>query len=199
MEKKFLIMILSLFVLIGAASAVDSSNWTTANVGYETFKIPPKYENPYQSNFDMYEFDEDIDVFTVRYVNPNIMSLYGYYIEKYHEKKVNVSGHDAVHFTYYDRHDETNNSILWFSSREEFYFITWRGHNITSDIKEIVKSSSKSKYSHEKFYDILNDEYQNYKIVNTIESQRYGSSSRDSGSHSFVSFGSNGINFGIMS
>lgn len=199
MEKKFLILILSMFLLIGAASAVDSSNWTTADVGYETFKIPPKYENPYQSDFNMYEFDEDIDVFTIRYVNPNIMSLYGYYIEKYSEKKVNVSGHDAVHFTYYDRHDGTNNSILWFSSGEEFYYITWRGHSITSDIKEIVKSSSKSKYSHKEFYDILNDEYQNYKIVNAIESQRYDSSSRDSGSHSFVSFGSNGINFGIMS
>lgn len=188
-----------MFLLIGAASAVDSSNWTTADVGYETFKIPPKYENPYQSDFNMYEFDEDIDVFTIRYVNPNIMSLYGYYIEKYSEKKVNVSGHDAVHFTYYDRHDGTNNSILWFSSGEEFYYITWRGHSITPDIKEIVKSSSKSKYSHEEFYDILNDEYHNYRIVNAIESQRYDSSSRDSGSHSFVSFGSNGVNFGIMS
>ncbi len=198
MTKKILIFLLALLVLINAASATDSSNWTEANVGYETFKIPPQYENPYQSDFNMYEFDENIDVFTIRYVNPNIMSLYGYYIEKYPEKKVTVSGHDAVHFTYYDRHDGTNNSILWFSSGEEFYYINWIGHNITSDIKEIVKSSSPSNYTHKEFYDILGDEYQNYKIVNALESQRYDSPSNSKSSHSFVSFGSNGINFGVM-
>ena len=116
MIKKVIIILLALFIFINAVGAIDSSNWTTANVGYETFKIPPQYQNPYKSDFNMYEFDEDIDVFTIRYVNPNIMSLYGYFIEKYPEKKVNVSGHDAIHFTYHDRHDDTNNSILWFSN-----------------------------------------------------------------------------------
>lgn len=198
MVKKILIIALAFFIAINAVSAIDSSNWTQSTVGYETFKIPPKYENPYQSDFNMYEFDEDIDVFTIRYVNPNLMSLYGYYLEKYPEKKVNVSGHDAIHFTYYDRKDETNNSILWFSSGEEFYYINWIGHNITPEIKEIVKSSSPSKFSHKEFYSILNDEYQNYKIVNSIESQRYDSYKSDSGHHSFVSFGSNGINVGVM-
>ena len=66
MTKKILIFLLALLVLINAASAADSSNWTEANVGYETFKIPPQYENPYQSDFNMYEFDENIDVFTIR-------------------------------------------------------------------------------------------------------------------------------------
>ncbi len=183
---------------MNAVSALDSSNWTTADVGYETFKIPPQYENPYSSDFDMYEYDYDIDVFTIRFVNPNIMSLYGYFIEKYPEKKVNVAGHDAVHFTYHDRSNDTDNSILWFSSGEEFYYINWIGHKITPTIKEVVKSSSKSKYSHKEFYEILNDEYQNYKIIDAIESQRYDYPRSDKSSHSFVSFGSNGVNFGII-
>lgn len=199
MIKKLIIFSATLFILMGAASAVDSSNWTTADVGYETFKIPPQYEYPYTSDFNMYEYDEDIDVFTIRYVNPNIMSLYGYFIDKYPEKKVKVAGHDAVHFTYYDRQNETNNSILWFSSGEEFYYINWISHNITPTIKEVVKSSSKSKYSHEEFYSILNDEYHNHEIVNAIESQRYDYPRADSGHHGFVSFGSNGINFGVIS
>lgn len=182
---------------MNAASAIDSSNWTTANVGYETFKIPPEYENPYKSDFNMYEFDDDIDVFTIRYVNPNIMSLYCYYLEKYPEQKVNVSGHDAIHFTYYDRHDETNNSILWFSSGEEFYYITWISHNITPEIKEIVKSCSQSKYSHDEFYSILKDEYNNYKIVDAIESQRFDYPT-DSGHHSFFSVGTNGFSVGVI-
>ena len=55
-----------------------------------------------------------------------------------------------------------------------------------------------SKYSHDEFYEILNEEYQNYKIINSIESQRYDYPSSDSGHHSFVSFGSNGFNYGIM-
>ncbi|WP_296881242.1 hypothetical protein [uncultured Methanobrevibacter sp.] len=199
MTKKIIIFLFALIVLINAANAIDSSNWTTANVGYENFKIPPQYANPYKSDFNMYEADEDIDVFTIRYVNPNIMSLYGYYLEKYPEKKVSVSGHDAVHFTYYDRHDGTNNSILWFSSGEEFYYITWIGHNISKEVKEIVKSSSPSKYSHDEFYDILDDEFKNYKIVNAIESQRYDSPSNDNRHHSFFSVGTNGVSVGVIS
>ncbi|MBR3155898.1 MAG: hypothetical protein IKF13_03675 [Methanobrevibacter sp.] len=198
MIRKILFFLMALAILIGAVNAIDSSNWTTATVGYEEFKIPPQYENPYQSDFHMYEFDEDIDVFTIRYVNPAIMDLYGYFIEHNQAKKVKVAGHDAVHFTTYDRHDEKNNSKLWFSSGEEFYYIAWRGNKITPAIKEIVKSSSDSKFSHKEFYDILNDEYKNYKIVNSIESQVYDYPTKDKGHHSFVSFGSNGINFGVM-
>ena len=189
---------MALTILVGAVSAIDSSNWTTATVGYEEFKIPPQYENPYQSDFHMYEFDEDIDVFTIRYVNPAIMDLYGYFTEHNQAKKVKVAGHDAVHFTTYDRHDEKNNSKLWFSSGEEFYYIAWQGNRITPTIKEIVKSSSDSKFTHKEFYDLLNDEYKNYKIVNSIESQVYDYPTKDKGHHSFVSFGSNGINFGAM-
>ncbi|WP_406536840.1 hypothetical protein [Methanobrevibacter sp.] len=195
MIKKLLIALLTLVVLMNAVSAIDSSNWTTAEVGYETFKIPPKYENPDTSNFDIYEYDEDIDVFTIRFVNPNLMSLYGYYIEKYPEKKVTVAGHDAVHFTYHDRRDDTDNSILWFSAGEEFYYINWIGHNITPTIKEVVKSASDSDYSHKEFYQILKEEYQNYQLVEAMESQRYDYPSDDS-SHTFVSVGTNGFGVG---
>jgi hypothetical protein len=126
------------------------------------------------------------------------MDLYGYFLERQNSEKVIVEGHDAVHFTKYDRNDEANNSKLWFSAGEEFYYIAWRGENITPEIKEVVKSASDSAYSHDEFYEILNDEYQNYKIVNAIESQRYDYPASDSGHHSFVSVGSNGVNFGVM-
>ncbi|MBE6496052.1 MAG: hypothetical protein E7Z78_06350 [Methanobrevibacter thaueri] len=198
MRYKILIFALALFLLINTASAIDSSNWTTATVGYENFKIPPEYENPYSSDFNMYEYDYDIDVFTVRYVNPRIIDLYGYFLERNDFKKVKVAGHDAVHFTSHDRHDDANNSKLWFSAGEEFYYIAWRGTNITPEIKEVVKSASKSKYSHDEFYDILDENYQNYKITHAIESQRYDYPTSDKGHHSFVSVGSNGVNFGVM-
>lgn len=198
MIKKIILILLALFILTGSASAVDSSNWTNATVGYETFKIPPQYENPYKSDFNMYEFDEDIDVFTIRFVNPNIMSLYGYFLEhNSYAKKVDVAGHDAIHFMSYDRHSGKNNSKLWFSAGEEFYYITWNGEKITPEIKEVVKSSSDSKYSHDEFYSILNDKLDNYKIVEAIESQRFDYP-QDSGHHSFVSIGSSGVNFGVM-
>ncbi|MBP3792395.1 MAG: hypothetical protein ILA26_10265 [Methanobrevibacter sp.] len=200
MIRKIIVLALALFILMNAVSAIDSTNWTNATVGYETFKIPPQYtENPYSHDFNMYEYDEDIDEFTIRYVNPRIVDLYGYFLEKNEMKKVEVAGHDAVHFTSYDRHDGKNNSKLWFSAGEEFYYIAWRGNDITPTIKEIVKSASDSKYSHDEFYSILNEEYQNYKIVNALESQRNDYPTSDSGHHSFVSVGSNGINFGIMS
>ena len=54
MKYKILIFALALFLLINAVSAIDSTNWTTATVGYENFKIPPEYENPYSSDFHMY-------------------------------------------------------------------------------------------------------------------------------------------------
>lgn len=193
-----IIIILALFLLVNTANAIDSSNWSTVTVGYEDFKIPPKYENPYSSDFHMYEYDEDIDEFTIRYVNPSIMDLYGHFLENNQAKKVKVAGHDAVHFVKYDRHDEKNNSKLWFSAGEEFYYIAWRGAKITPTIKEIVKSASKSKYTHEEFYNILNDEYNNYKIVHAIESQRYDYPTKDKSHHSFISFGSNGVNYGVM-
>lgn len=200
MIKKIILIVLVLFILINCVSAIDSSNWTKASVGYDEFAIPPQYENPYQSDFNMYEFDEDINLFTIRYINPRIMDLYGYEIEHYSKmNKVKVAGHDAVHFTTYDRYDQANNSILWFSAGDEYYYIAWRGENITPTIKEVVKSTSKSKYSSDEFYSILNEEYQNYKIVNAIESQRFDYPSSDSGSHSFVSFGSDGVNFGVIS
>ena len=199
MVRKILIFILAFFILINAVNAMDSSNWSTANVGYEEFKIPPEYKNPYSSDFNMYEFDEDIDVFTIRFVNPQIMSLYGYFLEhNSYAKKVNVSGHDAIHFMSYDRKDNANNSKLWFSAGEEFYYIAWRGSEITPEIEEIVKNVTPSSYNHTEFYSILNNQYQNYKIVDSIESQRFDYPSTNGGSHSFVSFGSNGINFGIM-
>lgn len=199
MIKKLLLIFLTLILLMGCVNAIDSSNWTTANVGYEEFKIPPQYENPYSSDFHMYEFDEDIDVFTIRYVNPAIMDLYGYFIEHSHiAKKVKVAGHDAIHFSGYDRYDKTNNSKLWFSAGEEFYYIAWRGENITPTIKEVVKSASKSDYNHTEFYNILNEEYQNYKIVDAIESQKFDYPRSDSGSHGFVSVGTNGVGFGII-
>ena len=59
MIRKILFFLIALTILVGTVSAIDSSNWTTATVGYEEFKIPPQYENPYQSDFHMYEFDED--------------------------------------------------------------------------------------------------------------------------------------------
>ena len=198
MIRKLLFFLLALTIVMGAVSAIDSSNWTAATVGYEEFKIPPEYKNPYKSDFHMYEFDEDIDVFTVRYVNPAIIDLYGYFIEHCQAKKVKVAGHDAVHFTEYDRHDDANNSKLWFSAGEEFYYITWRGTKITPTIKEVVKSASDSKFTHKEFYDILNDEYKNYKLIKSMESRGYDYPTRDSGHHSFVSVGSNGVNFGVM-
>lgn len=200
MIKKIVIILFAFSILMTAVSAIDSSNWTNATVGYETFKIPPKYENPYKSDFNMYEFDEDIDVFTIRFVNPNLMSLYGYFLEhNSHIKKINISGHDAVHFMGYDRYSQKNNSKLWFSAGEEFYYITWNGEKITPEIEEVIKSCSESKYTHDEFYKILNDELNSYRIVNAIESQRYDSYRGNDGSHSFVSFGSGGINFGVMS
>ncbi len=200
MFKKIIIITITFFILINAASAIDTSNWTTATVGYEEFKIPPQYENPYSSDFHMYEYDEDIDEFTIRYVNPNIMSLYGYFLEhNSYAKKVVVAGHDAIHFMTYDRHDDKNNSKLWFSSGEEFYYITWRGTNITPTIEAVVNSSSPSAYNHTEFYSILNDELQNYKIVDAIESQRYDYPRSDDGSHTFFSVGTNGFGFGVIS
>lgn len=199
MIKKFIILLLTLSVLINAASAIDSDNWTNATVGFEEFKIPPQYENPYSSDFNMYEFDEDIDEFTIRYVNPRIMDLYGYFLEHNSRiEKVNVGGHDAVYFSSYDRHDEVNNSKLWFSAGDEFYYIAWRGNNITPTIEEVVKSASDSTYNKTEFYSLLNEEYHNYEITSAIESQRYDYPSSKGGSNSFISIGSNGINFGVI-
>lgn len=200
MIRRILIILIALFVLMNAVSAVDSSNWTKASVGYENFSIPPQYENPYKHDFHLYQWNEDIDVFTVRYVNPRIMSLYGYFMDHYNMvKKVDIDGRDAVHFSTFDRYDETNNSKLWFSAGEEFYYIAWRGSEITPVIKQVVKSASDSKYTHDEFYQILNDEYKNYNLINSIESQRSDYPTSSDGHHSFVSFGSNGINFGVMS
>ncbi|WP_407424369.1 hypothetical protein [Methanobrevibacter sp.] len=185
---------------MSAVNAIDTSNWTNASVGYEEFKIPPEYKNPYSSDFHMYEYDYDINVFTVRYVNPAIMSLYGYFME--HNKivkKVEVAGHDAVFFSGYDMSSQMNTSKLWFSAGDEFYYIAWNGSEITPTIEEVVKSASPSNYNTSEFYSLLNDEYSIYKITDAIESQRYDSPAGDKGSHSFVSVGTNGVNFGIMS
>lgn len=197
MFRKIIIAVLILFVLLNCAGAADSSDWPTVKVGDETFKIPPEYaENPDTVTAEMYEWDYDIDEFTIRHATPSIMELYGYYMEKYPSKKVNVSGHDAVHFHYYDRHDEKNNSVLWFSSGEEFYFIYFRGDTITPTVKEVVKSCSESEYSHDEFYSILNEEYKNYKIVNAIESIKVDYPIQSKG-FTYGSFGSNGFSVGV--
>ena len=76
MKYKILIFALALFLLINTVSAIDSSNWTTATVGYENFKIPPEYENPYSSDFNMYEYDYDIDVSDCENVNIIIIFIH---------------------------------------------------------------------------------------------------------------------------
>ena len=195
MIKKLLVIMLAVFILMNFAYAVDSSDWKTAEVGGQTFKIPPKYDtNPYKNDSSVYWFDEDnIHVFCVRHITPTLMDLYGYYIENGQFKKVEVAGHDAVHFTSHDRGDDFDYSTLWFSSGEEFYYIQWKGNKITPSIKEIVKSCSPSDYSHKEFYNILNEEYQNDKIVDAIESQRYDYPSNPKG---FYSYGSDGFSYG---
>lgn len=198
MVKKIIIFILALFVLINAASAVDSSNWTSATVGYQEFVIPPEYENPHQSDFNMYEYGEDIDEFTIRYVNPRIMSLYGYFIETSNYKKVNVAGHDAVHFTSHDRFDDADNSKLWFSAGDDFYYIAWRGTEITPEIEEIVENTNASNYSHDEFYSTLDREYKDYQLIKSVESQSPSYPTSNNRPHSFVSFGNGGVNFGII-
>ena len=199
MINKIFIAILILIIAVNTVNAIDTSNWSEVTVGYENFSIPPDYSNPYRSDFNMYQYGEDIDEFTIRFVNPNIMDLYVYFIQQNSFcKKVEVSGHDAVHFVGYDRQDNTNNSKLWFSAGEEFYYIAWRGNEITPEIKEVVKSANQSNYNKSEFYSILNSEYDTYKVVDAIQSQRYDAPQRDNGHHSFVSFGSNGVNFGIM-
>ena len=115
-------------------------------------------------------------------------------IEDVIEKKFN-SGNEGYEITL-----SVNgyNSKLWFSAGEEFYYIAWRGENITPEIKEIVKSASKSDFNHTEFYRILNEEYQNYKIVNATESQGSDYPASDSGSHTFFTVGTNGAGFGII-
>ena len=196
MIKKIILICLSVFFLMNCIAAIDSSDWATAEVGEETFKIPPEYaKNPYKNDSDIYWFDNDsIFVFSIRFVNPNLMDLYGYDITHSSSyKKVKIGNHDAVHFKRFD-YPNLNYSTLWFSSGEEFYYINWEGHEITPMIEEIVKSSSKSNYTHKELYDILNEEYMNYKIIKAIESQAdddYTSKPRG-----MYSYGSNGWSYG---
>jgi len=82
MIKKIFIGILILIIAVNTVNAIDTSNWSEVTVGYENFSIPPNYSNPYQSNFNMYQYGEDIDEFTIRFVYPNIMDLYGYFIQQ---------------------------------------------------------------------------------------------------------------------
>ena len=128
MFKKVLIALIAVFVLMSAARAVDSSNWNTTTVGYETFKIPPQYNNPYISDFDMYEFDENIDVFTLRYVNPNLMSLYGYFISQYHAKRSMYQ--DMMQFTSHTMTDMTGQTIQFYGFQQEMNSIISTGLDI---------------------------------------------------------------------
>ncbi|MBR3112530.1 MAG: hypothetical protein IKH29_02310 [Methanobrevibacter sp.] len=106
-----------------------------------------------------------------------------------------VSGHDAVHITFYDRYDDKNYSILWFSAGEEFYYVEWEGFNITPTIKEVVKSFSKSDYSHKEFYKTLKEFYNQHRLEEAMESQGFDYPS-DKSSHTFVSVGTNGFGVG---
>ena len=196
MIKKVFLIFLAVFFLMNSVAAFDSSDWVTAEIGEETFKIPPEYaNNPYKNDSDVYWFDDDsIFTFSIRFVNPRLMDLYGY--EMSHSssyKKVKIGNHDAVHFKCFD-YPDMNYSVLWFSSREEFYLINWKGHEITPMIEEVVKSSSKSNYTRDEFYDILNEEYVNYKIIKAIESQSDDDYTfKPSG---MSSYGSNGWSYG---
>ena len=141
-RKSFILIAILLFslFLMAEVSAIDSSDWQTAKVGYEEFKIPPQFKNSYTADFGIYLFDKSLmdndyqdygddksnDFFSIRYVSVNLFSLHGYFENKYSAPKlVNVSGHEAMHFSYYDYSIVSNHSILWFSAEKNF--ITWNG------------------------------------------------------------------------
>ena len=93
------------------------------------------------------------------------------------------------------RDDLSSRIKEWFSAGEEFYYVEWEGFNITPTIKEVVKSFSKSDYSHKEFYKTLKEFYNQHRLEEAMESQGFDYPS-DKSSHTFVSVGTNGFGVG---
>ena len=148
---KKIILVMSIFVLVGCVYAEEFS---TVNVNGVDFEIPSKYANG-DSSKGKYVFN-DLRTFAILCVDDYIVSNYGGFY------KICDSSHKYI---------DNNVSYLYFPCEKSVYCICYQGNDVNGSISHIVESASPSNMSDETFYGLLNEaykEHQNREYLDTL-------------------------------
>lgn len=153
--KRLIILAIFCFLLVGCAYANESVELN----GVE-FKIPPKYQNGELTD-SKYKLD---DTFSIRCIDGKIPKAIGLWAsESEYEKDLTISGHPVRHYCQHNEYVGGDHSHAYFVSENSTYEISWIGKNITKDIRQIIKSTPKSKMEKDEFYSVLDESVEIYK------------------------------------
>ena len=150
---KKIILVMSIFVLVGCVYAEEFS---TVNVNGVDFEIPSKY-----ANGD-----------SILCVDDYIVSNYGgFYKICDSSQKMTVGDRPCMHLVIYNKYIDNNVSYLYFPCEKSVYCICYQGNDVNGSISHIVESASPSNMSDETFYGLLNEaykEHQNREYLDTL-------------------------------
>ena len=165
-----IVLILAILFLIGVSSvsAVDTSDWKEITVNNVDFNLPPKYqpndsEYKYSQNyFHGSPYDFKIKSMTLY---KNLADEYGMWSTSKDARDIeetNIEGHDAIIIYEYNKYFDRTELHLFFSTGEKIFYMNYQKDNVTPELKEIIKSTPKSKMSYETFMDKLNNAQKDY-------------------------------------
>lgn len=164
---KKIILVMSIFVLVGCVYAEEFS---TVNVNGVDFEIPSKYANG-DSSKGKYVFN-DLRTFAILCVDDYIVSNYGgFYKICDSSQKMTVGDRPCMHLVIYNKYINNNVSYLYFPCEKSVYCICYQGNDVNGSISHIVESASPSNMSDETFYGLLNEaykEHQNREYLDTL-------------------------------
>ncbi|MGN0177113.1 MAG: hypothetical protein ACI389_04705 [Methanobrevibacter sp.] len=167
MKLKCILLVIILFVLIPHISAEDTNNWKNVTVNKVTFKIPEKFSNGTLNKDNTgYTHGEPFDFIIFSLVkNDNLKRMYGYsYNSRYlnDSEETEIAGHHAV--VLYQYNDYYNHDFLevFFATGKKIFRIQYNSDHVTNELKEIIKSTPKSKISKETFLNKLDTAQRDY-------------------------------------
>ena len=161
MKKIFIILTVGLLIM-GCAYASNS----TMKINGIDFELPEKYQGGELKN-NGYQLD---NTFSIRCIDDNLIKTIGLWaVEKDFSEDLNIGDHPVRHYCQYNRYVNGNHSHAYFASGESVYEISWIGHEINTDIENIIKTTPKSKIDDDTFYDGLDKSVHIYKDLKKDE------------------------------
>lgn len=207
MRLKWILFLIIILIALPHIHAVDTSNWDEVTVNKVTLKIPEKFSNgTFNKDKTCYTHNDPFDflIFSLIKYN-NLKRMYGSAITNDNlmdVEETEIDGHHAV--VLYAYNDFYNHDYLqvFFATGKKIFRIQYNSDKLTGELKEIIKSTPKSKISEETFLNKLDNAQKDYITENYQKNleldleDAYRSYNDNNRHESFYYWGSNGFGVG---
>lgn len=207
MKLKCILLVIIFLIIIPNTYSVDTSDWEKVTVNKVAFKIPEKFLNRTINNDSTcYTHGEPFDFLIFSLVkNKDLKNMYGSSCNSNNLKDIEemeIAGHPAVVLYQYNNYYNHDFLEVFFATGKKIFRIQYNSDNVTDELKEIIKSTPKSKMSEETFLNKLDNaqrEYTSKEYQKTLEidlEDYYRTYNHDHRHQNFYYWGSNGYGVG---